>query len=87
MPISSYGSPFFQALDRSLSLELIGALLLGVGAFHLVRTELVFDFYRRFNEGKKWFQFQGGASPTGSRHVGLGYVAVGIVALIAAFTS
>ena len=77
----------FQALDRSLSLELIGALLLGVGAFHLVRTGLVFDFYRRFNEGKKRVQFYGGVSPTGSRLVGWGYVAVGIMALIAAFTS
>jgi hypothetical protein len=78
---------FFLAIDRSASLELIGAPLLGVGAFHLVRTELVFEFYRRFNEGKKWFQFHGGVSPTGSRLVGWGYVAVGIVALIAAFTS
>jgi hypothetical protein len=78
---------FFHAIDRSRSLELIGALLLGVGAFHLVRTELVFDFYRRFNEGKKWFQFHGGVSPAGSRLVGWGYVAVGIMALIAAFTS
>ena len=79
---------FLPALDRStLSLELIGVLLLGVGAFHLVRTELVFDFYRRFNEGKKWFQFYGGVSPTWSRLVGWGYGAVGIMALIAAFTS
>jgi hypothetical protein len=76
------------AIDRwTLSLALIGVLLLGVGAFHLVRTELVFDFYRRFNEGKKWFQFYGGVSPTWTRLVGWGFVAVGIMALIAAFTS
>ena len=78
---------FFLAIDRSESLELIGAPLLGVGAFHLVRTELVFVSYRRFNEGKKWFQFYGGVSPTWTRLVGWGYVAVAIVALIAAFTS
>jgi hypothetical protein len=71
----------------TLSLTLIGALLLGVGAFHLVRTDLVFDVYRRFNEGKKWFQFYGGVSPTWTRLVGWGFVAVGIIALIAAFTS
>ena len=76
------------AISRwTLSLALIGVLLLGVGAFHLVRTELVFDFYRRFNEGKKWFQFYGGVSPTWTRLVGWGFVAVGIMALIAAFTS
>jgi len=74
---------FFLALDRSASLELIGAPLLGVGAF-LVRTERVFG---RFNERKTWFQFHGGVSPTWTRLVGWGYVAVAIVALIAAFTS
>ena len=75
-------------MDRStLSLELIGVLTLGVGAFHLVRTELVFDLYRSFNEGKESFQFYGGVSPTWTRLVGWGYVAVGIMALVAAFTS
>lgn len=70
----------------SIPLALAGLLLVAIGAFHLVRTDLLFDFYRRFNEGKKWFQMYGGASPTWTRFVGWGFVVVGIMALIGAFT-
>jgi hypothetical protein len=69
-----------------LSLALVGTALVAVGALHLWKADGFFAFYTRFNEGKGPFQLPGGASEGATRLFGVALIAIGIMALIGAFT-
>lgn len=70
----------------ALPLAFVGVVLVALGGLHLRRTDSVFEFYRRFNEGKGLFQLPGGASPTATRFFGWALIAIGVMAFIGAFT-
>lgn len=70
----------------ALPLALVGVALVALGGLHLRRTDSVFAFYRRFNEGRGVFQLPGGASPTATRLFGWALIAIGVMAFIGAFT-
>jgi hypothetical protein len=70
----------------ALPLAVVGVVLVALGGLHLLRTDSVFEFYRRFNEGKGLFQLPGGASQRATRLLGWALIAIGVMAFIGAFT-
>jgi uncharacterized protein YjeT (DUF2065 family) len=69
-----------------LPLALVGLALVALGALHLWKTERFFSFYARFNENRRAFHFPGGESDRATRLFGVALVAIGVTALLGAFT-
>lgn len=70
----------------TLPLAVVGVVLVALGGLHLRGTDSVFEFYRRFNEGKGLFQLPGGASQRATRLLGWALIAIGVMAFVGAFT-
>ncbi len=66
-------------------LAFVGIGMVAFGALHLWKTDRLFAFYARFNEGKGPLQLPGGASERVTRLFGAALIAIGIMALIGAF--
>jgi hypothetical protein len=64
----------------------LGLLLIALGVLHLTKTESLFEFHRRWDANKRFFQTLAGVSPSMTRWFGWGLILIGLMAVIGAFT-